>query len=169
MNLGGTLEEAFGDHGWLAEKFAAEAVEEPGGMIRISWDYEATRICRRTIWFSREREYVPERFEDRYRKMIGETGGFVEPLEYGVPEIVVSVTWKQSAGVWLPSTASFVTYGDTRTAPYQPTSTRKYSLSFAWESVNDQIPDRYFSPLDFDDRTVKTTVVDHRIADGGTK
>jgi hypothetical protein len=165
MDLGMTLEEAFGKDGGRSETSVADVVEEPGGVVRITWTIGPTNICRRTIWFSQDRGYAPERFEECYRKRNAEGTALAEPPEYADAECAIAVTWAKTADVWLPSTASIKQTLGARGPPNRGESARTYSLSFKWESVNAPVADRYFTVEDFDDATVRPGIVDYRRGD----
>ena len=123
----------------------SEAMEEGEGVYRIQWEMFSGQQ-RRTIWIDSNKGFSPIRMEVRDRRVA--VGKRNERDGWPDPYLVNNASWVQKNGIWIPRTFQI----EWR-LPAPPKahgtggneSIYGYDYTFAWESVNTQVPDSFFT------------------------
>lgn len=113
-----------------------EVSHEANGICRVVWSLQPPRNDKYdmliTTWFNQA--YLPIRQEGRFAA----TQKLISKME---------VTWQQMADVWVPRTYKGE---DFSMSPGDSGLRRKRELVFEWESVNESLPEKYFTVAGLD-------------------
>jgi hypothetical protein len=114
------------------------------------------------VWYDIGKGCCPIKYEERYRRHPVARGRSIDaPLYWSEPQYAAEVSWSKTNGVWLPITVELATHVGVRKPPYTATKSRRTSLAFVWESVNEDVSGSLFQPEGIDDP--KLAIVDSRL------
>jgi len=117
---------------WTEMKIV-EVVAGPGGLHRFTGTHGPDQGAKRTVWLDESKGFAPIRMEV-YTKVPRGNGAFeVEPM------FASALTWAEISGAWIPKT-----YHNERNVGGGKIRDI-YDLVLDWESVNQEVPSKYFT------------------------
>jgi hypothetical protein len=109
-----------------------EIGKDAKGMYRLRIEYDEG-LAQYVVWLDEAKGFVPVRMERAERN---------EPGERWEQRCVSEVSWVEKGQAWVPKSYRIVDQ-------IVPGRTMTYELAFDWESVNEPIPEKLFTPEGF--------------------
>jgi hypothetical protein len=116
-----------------------EIERDPEGRWKIVWESIQPARSLSTIWVDEARGFTIVRMEARFPRKN------VNPVAWDEPMFTNEVTWVSQGDVWVPRTFKITDRDENRL--------RSYDLALEWESVNQPVPEKYFTIEGLDDQT----------------